>query len=167
MSASEFQSVILTVDHTSLIPGDHTIQKFVASTEDATEALISNINYFNDHFLLNSVETIKQLQEVGRASYPCILYRAAAETAQGPQPILQIILSAATYALIVERSESILDATTFILNEAGRVISALDDLQGFAPIHVLDWSEEAEEFTPEGCEPEPPLPKKRARKARK
>lgn len=131
---SEFGSIILTVDHTSTIPGPHSVQKAVFSTETLEEAALAVLQYYNEEKLLASASTIAQFQEIAKTALPALVYRT-------PENV-QIIMALDTFNALVARSESLLDATSFILDTAGQLIVATEEQAGApVPLLVLSWGE--------------------------
>lgn len=131
---AEFKSIILTVDHTSTIPGPHVIQKTVLSTESLEQTALSLLKYYDEGGLLASEVTIRQFQELSHSQYPCLVYRT-------PENV-QIIMAYATFQALVALSESLLDATTFVLDTVGQIIVETEDAAGEAiPLQVLAWDE--------------------------
>lgn len=134
----EFGSVILTVDHTSAIPGPHVVQKMVFSTETLEEAALANLKYYSEEGLLASASTIAQFQALAKTDLPCLVYRT-------PENV-QIIMALDTFNALVARSESLLDATTFVLNTVGELIVASEKAAGApVPLLVLSWAEAVED----------------------
>lgn len=130
----EFGSVILTVDHTSTLPGPHTVQKMVFSTETLEEAAIALLKYYSEEALLANVQTIAQFQELGRTKLPALIYRT-------PENV-QIVMALDTFNELHLRSETLLDTTTFILNTVGELIVTAEQAAGGpVPLLVLGWEE--------------------------
>lgn len=151
---SEFGSVILTVDHTSTIPGAHSVQKMVFSTETLVEATLAILKYYGEEGLLASADTIAQFQQLFQTKLPALVYRT-------PENV-QIVLDFATFKALVERSESFLDASTFILNTVGElIVTAEQAAGGVVPILVLSWAEEEVAPIEEPARPIKPAPRKR------
>lgn len=149
---AEFGSIILTVDHTSTIPGPHSIQKAVFSTETLEEAALAVLKYYDEEKLLASASTIAQFQEIAKTDLPALIYRT-------PENV-QIIMALDTFNALVARSESLLDATSFILDTAGQLIVATEEQAGGpVPLLVLSWGEVEAEA--------PAAPGKPARRASK
>ena len=151
---AEFGSIILTVDHTSTIPGPHSVQKAVFSTETLEEAALAVLQYYGEEKLLASASTISQFQEIAKTDLPALIYRT-------PENV-QIVMALDTFNALVARSESLLDATSFILDTAGQLIVATEEQAGApVPLLVLSWAEVEEE---EAEDAPAPAPKRRARK---
>jgi hypothetical protein len=151
----EFGSVILTVDHTSTIPGPHSVQKMVFSTETLVEATLAVLKYYGEEALLASADTIAQFQGLAQTELPALVYRT-------PENV-QIVLDYATFSALVERSETMLDASTFILNTVGElIVTAEQAAGGVVPILVLSWAEG--EVAPIEEPTRPVTPAKRTRK---
>lgn len=127
-----YRSLVLTVDHTTSIE-PHVVQKVVHSTETLEETLVSLIKYYSEEVLLTSIETIGQLQKIALSKFPAVVYRT--------QENIQIIMAQATFDELLARSEGLLDCHLFILNTAGEIVNANEELQGnVSPLTVLDWS---------------------------
>jgi hypothetical protein len=132
--ADEFNSIILTVDHTSTIPGRHVVQKTVFSTETLEEAALALLKYYNQADLLASVDTISQFQAIAASQFPCLVYRT-------PENV-QIVMALDTFNALVARSSSLLDATSFVLDTVGQVIVETEEAAGdVIPLQVLSWDE--------------------------
>lgn len=150
---AEFGSIILTVDHTSTIPGPHSVQKAVFSTETLEEAALAILKYYGETDLLASASTIAQFQELGKAELPALVYRT-------PENV-QIVMALATFNALVARSESLLDATTFILDTVGEfIVTSEQAAGGVVPLMVLSWAE-AEVAIPDTPPKRPAKPRAR------
>lgn len=129
----EYGSVILTVDHTTAIV-PHAVQKLVFSTESLNEAAIAVIKYYGEEAILASADTIEQFQALAQSKYPCLVYRT-------PENV-EIILSLDTYNALIARSETLLDANTFILDTVGEIIVTSEQAAGAPiPLFALAWDE--------------------------
>lgn len=141
MSTREYLSVIFTVDHTTDIPV-HSVQKMVFSTQTLEEAAVAVMAYYDESHLLTSTDTIRQFQEIGKATLPGLIYRT-------PENV-QIIMSLDTFAALCDRSETLLEATAFVLDTAGELINMAEQASGsVVPLIALSWSEE--EAAPAPC----------------
>ena len=130
---AEFQSVILTVDHsTAPRENGHLIQKFVCSTEDLVTSMVSLIDYYKEQHLMQAA-TIRQFQEAHVANFPAFIYRT-------PENI-QIVMDAETFVALNIRNEgNVLATTQHILDTVGQVITENDEAAGgVMPLLLFSW----------------------------
>lgn len=132
----EFQSAVVTIDHTSTRPDEHVVQKVVYSTQSLTGSVLALIDYYDEKHLLASEGTISQFQEAARAENPAFVYRT-------PENVQIVIDFVALQNLVAREGGSLLVALDGLVNNAGRVISDLERAVGAAvPLILFDYSSE-------------------------
>jgi hypothetical protein len=149
----EFQSVILTLDHTTSRNDEHVVQKFVASTQTLTGAMLALFGYYAEDHLLHSQATIEQFQQAALEQFPCFVYRT-------PENV-QIVMDQATFNLVCFQNGSVLQASQAIADMAGQVLSDTEKKAGAAIPVTLFAFELGTVEVPE----EAPQPKVRRKKA--
>lgn len=135
-SFEEFKSVILTVDAVSNPDnaGPY-VQKFVASDQSLTEAVLSLLDYYDEQHLLSSPATIGQFQLAATAQYPGFVLRTDRN--------VEIILDASTFNRLCIEYGSVLTASKAILDLAGAAITDAEKQAGAAvPLLLLSFAEE-------------------------
>jgi len=134
----EYRSVLITIDHLSTRKDDHVVQKMVKSTQDVTESLLALLAYFNDQKLLHSPATISLFQEAAKSDLPCFVYRT-------PRNTVEIIMAEHTYAALIVRKGTLLEAEDFIVNTAGQFLKEVQDQKGEAvPLLLFSFTTDRE-----------------------
>lgn len=129
----EYKSIILTVDHTSTRKDDHVVQKMVKSTETLNETMLSLFGYYQEKHLLHSASTLEMFQEAGKSVMPCFIYRT-------PENV-QIVMAEVTYAALISRKGTLLEAEDFIVNAAGEMLKMAQDQRGDAvPLMLFSFT---------------------------
>lgn len=143
-----YRSVILTLDHTTQIE-EAIVQKAVYSTQTLEESMVALLRYYGEESFLQSIETIRQFQQIAISQFPAVVYRTKENT--------QIVLSQGTLDALMARSAHLADCHQFILETAGDVVSKLDAAQkDVTPLIVFDWSVAAQPSDPRTPQEEAP-----------
>lgn len=90
---TDYNSVILTLDHMMVRTDQHRVQKFVLSTQSPTESLVSILHYYRDSAMLGRASTLEVLQEGAKSDLSVYCYT-------GPVNV-QLIMSPQSYATFV------------------------------------------------------------------
>lgn len=129
----EYETVILTIDHTSTRKDDHVVQKYVASTQSLTSAMLSLFGYYDEDHLLHSEATIALFQRAAQNPACAFVYRT--------RDNIQVVMTAATFETLVAISGgSILAGTSRMLDMAGEMIVANEQAaRGPIPLSLLEF----------------------------
>jgi len=127
----EFDTVILTLDHTTVPREDGSLlQKFVCSTQDLTTSMLALFKYYGEEHLLHAKSTLEMFQQAALSRMPAFVYRTREN--------VQIVMTADTMmAVIGSQGGSVLKGSAMVADMAGRALIDILANQTEAPVLLL------------------------------